>query len=55
MVSFGSKYETLFPNPVEYDQENVDNAVARISTMDSDLGGTELLQPIEWIFENCQK
>ena len=40
----------LFPESVPYNQENLDKAVAHANSLQADLGGTELYQPLEHIF-----
>ena len=42
IVSFGSSYERLFPRPVAYSQETVDQATAYVASMEANMGGTEL-------------
>lgn len=46
VVSFGSNFEKLYEESVEYNEENLKNAVAKISTFTADMGGTELLDPL---------
>ena len=51
IVGFGSSYEKLFPAvSVPYSQESLDKATRHARRMQADLGGTELLRPLEYIF-----
>ena len=51
IVGFGSSYEKLFPAvSVPYSQESLDKATRHAQRMQADLGGTELLRPLEYIF-----
>ena len=51
IIGFGSRYTSLFPNSVEYHQENLDVAIRHAETLRADLGGTELLSPLQHIFK----
>ena len=51
VYSFGSEYEKIYQNSVDYNQESLDRAIAIITSYDADLGGTEILDPLEDIFE----
>ena len=46
VVSFGSKFAKLFPDSVEYNENNLKIAVSQISNFKADMGGTELLNPL---------
>ena len=51
IIGFGSSYEKLFPAvSVPYSQETLDKATRHAQGMQANLGGTELLQPLEYIF-----
>ena len=51
IIGFGSRYEKLFPAvSVPYTQETLDKATQHAQGMQANLGGTELLQPLEYIF-----
>ena len=50
IIGFGSNYESLFPSSVPYNQENLDKAIHHAEHVDADLGGTELLPPLQFIF-----
>ena len=52
IIGFGSRYEKLFPTvSVPYTQETLDKATRHAREMQANLGGTELLQPLEYIFK----
>lgn len=50
IIGFGSRYTSLFPESVPYDQEHLDFAISHAETLQADLGGTELLSPLQHIF-----
>eukprot|EP00058_Branchiostoma_floridae_P015673 XP_002601161.1 hypothetical protein BRAFLDRAFT_214487 [Branchiostoma floridae] len=50
IVGFGSTFKPLFDASVPVNQENVGTASAWVCKMRADLGGTNLLGPLEWIF-----
>ena len=50
IIGFGSRYQSLFPRSVPYDQSNLDTAVRHAEGLRADLGGTELLSPLRHIF-----
>ena len=47
---FGSTFSTLFPQSVEYDEKSLAAALRHLSSVDADLGGTELLGPLRDIY-----
>ncbi|GAM27202.1 hypothetical protein SAMD00019534_103770 [Acytostelium subglobosum LB1] len=49
---FGSSYKSLFPESKLYNDESLDAAAAYITQIDANLGGTELLPPIQAILKN---
>ncbi|XP_035478024.2 von Willebrand factor A domain-containing protein 5A-like isoform X2 [Scophthalmus maximus] len=49
IYSFGSAYEHVFPQSVEYSEKTLEEALRRVEAMDADLGGTEILQPLKHI------
>ncbi|KAJ5073666.1 von willebrand factor a domain-containing protein 5a [Anaeramoeba ignava] len=52
IIGFGSNYETLFPTSVKYSQESLEKALSHAKNMRANLGGTELLRPLQYIFSN---
>ena len=50
ILGFGSSYWKLFPDSVPYDEQHLDKAISHAQSMEADLGGTELLSPLEYIF-----
>ena len=50
IIGFGSSYKTLFPSSVPYNQENLDVAIRHAEALQADLGGTELLPPLKYVF-----
>jgi len=51
VVCFGSSHEFLFRAPRNFHQKSLDEAAARISGMDADLGGTEIVSPLQAVAE----
>lgn len=51
VIGFGSRFTSLFPTSVTYNQQNLDVAIRHAESVDADLGGTELLGPLEHIFQ----
>lgn len=50
VVGFGSSYRTLFKKSKLYNDENLKEATQLAETTQADLGGTEILAPLEWVF-----
>ncbi|XP_054988162.1 von Willebrand factor A domain-containing protein 5A-like [Sorex araneus] len=48
---FGFSYEAFFQNSVEYTQETMKEALKRVKLLKADLGGTEILSPLEIIYQ----
>ncbi|HYG75675.1 MAG TPA: VWA domain-containing protein, partial [Planctomycetota bacterium] len=46
---FGDSYETMFTKSVAYSQSTLDEASKKIAGMDANLGGTELLAPLNFL------
>uniref|UniRef100_A0A8C6S1A5 von Willebrand factor A domain-containing protein 5A n=1 Tax=Nannospalax galili TaxID=1026970 RepID=A0A8C6S1A5_NANGA len=51
IYTFGSSYETFFPDSVKYTQESLEVAVERVKLMLADHGGTEILTPLRSIYK----
>lgn len=53
IIGFGSRYEQLFSEgSVPYSQPNLDKAVAHLTGLQANLGGTELHTPLDFIFRS---
>ncbi|XP_027136348.1 von Willebrand factor A domain-containing protein 5A isoform X5 [Larimichthys crocea] len=50
IYSFGSSYEHIFPESVEYSQKTMEEALKKVEKMEADLGGTEILEPLKHIY-----
>ncbi|KAM9318637.1 von Willebrand factor A domain-containing protein 5A-like [Pholidichthys leucotaenia] len=50
IYSFGSNYEHMFLKSVEYSQKTTEEALKKVEQMDVDLGGTEILKPLNHIY-----
>ncbi|CAF3624069.1 unnamed protein product, partial [Adineta steineri] len=50
IIRFGSDYRTLFNQVTDkYNEQNAKQAEQLISQLSADLGGTELLKPLQWL------
>ena len=54
IISFGSKYNIIFNDLVNVNEENIDKAIEVSDKFEANLGGTELLGPLTYL-ENCLK
>ena len=50
VLGFGSSFTTLFKKSQLYDDQNLKKATDLAHSMEADLGGTEILQPLQWVF-----
>ncbi|XP_055970809.1 von Willebrand factor A domain-containing protein 5A-like [Sorex fumeus] len=48
---FGSSYETFFNKSVEYTQKTMEEALNRVKLLKANLGGTEILNPLQIIYQ----
>ncbi|KAJ3436993.1 von willebrand factor a domain-containing protein 5a [Anaeramoeba flamelloides] len=51
IIGFGSSYKTLFNKSVEYNEESLKKAKDHSSKMEANLGGTNILRPLQFIFK----
>ncbi|XP_041850378.1 von Willebrand factor A domain-containing protein 5A-like [Melanotaenia boesemani] len=51
IYSFGSRFEHIFPKSVKYNEKNMKKALKKVEEMQADLGGTEILEPLEHIYK----
>ena len=51
IVGFGSSYKPLFNKLVDYNDETLKTAVNYAKKVDSDMGGTEMIEPLNYILE----
>ncbi|CAF3924382.1 unnamed protein product, partial [Rotaria sp. Silwood1] len=50
IIRFGTNYETLFKEiTAVYNEQNAQKAEKLINNLQADLGGTELLRPLQWL------
>ncbi|KAJ0063680.1 hypothetical protein NL108_004812 [Boleophthalmus pectinirostris] len=50
IYSFGSTFEQIFPESVEYSQKTMEEALKKVEKMEANLGGTEILAPLKRIY-----
>ncbi len=55
IIAFGSKFRQLFHESKEYSKSSVKNAVEFVNQFQASLGGTEILQPLKWIYKKSRK
>ncbi len=55
IIGFGSRYESLFPDSKKYDDASLRTATGHIQKMDANLGGTELVAPLQYVFQRPPK
>jgi uncharacterized protein with von Willebrand factor type A (vWA) domain len=46
VISFGSASNKMFPNSVIFNSQNLQTAIKKVNSFKADMGGTELLDPI---------
>ncbi|XP_048773308.1 von Willebrand factor A domain-containing protein 5A-like isoform X1 [Ostrea edulis] len=52
IVSFGTKFSTLFSKSKSYNEKNLEKAMHLQRKMGADMGGTEIFKPLENVFKN---
>ncbi|KPP58328.1 hypothetical protein Z043_123856, partial [Scleropages formosus] len=50
IYEFGSHYESFFLESVEYTQTTMQTALKKVKSMKADMGGTEILPPLQNIY-----
>jgi len=55
IISFGSRHEAFFQSSMPYNQKTLEKAVKFVSKLKADMGGTELLAPLQCIFNQPSK
>ncbi|XP_049582172.1 von Willebrand factor A domain-containing protein 5A isoform X3 [Syngnathus scovelli] len=50
IYSFGSSFESIFPKSMEYSEKTLENALKIVKEIQADLGGTEILRPLQHIY-----
>ncbi|XP_038129085.1 von Willebrand factor A domain-containing protein 5A-like [Cyprinodon tularosa] len=50
IYSFGSSFEHIFPTSMEYSEKTMNKALKEVEKMDANLGGTDILQPLQHIY-----
>ena len=60
IMVFGSNYRQFSDNQVEYNQYNLEKYLLKLSEIDADMGGTELLEALDVVYripvqENCRR
>jgi len=50
VVRFGSTFQSLYPQPREYGERSLGEALGWLAAVDADLGGTEVLAPLAAVY-----
>ncbi|KAM3821591.1 von Willebrand factor A domain-containing protein 5A-like [Vipera latastei] len=50
IYGFGSTYDSFYPQSVKYTQQTMDTSVQRVKELRCDLGGTEIVKPLNAIY-----
>jgi ubiquitin len=50
IISFGSKYDSMYPHLIDYTQSTLDYAIEKVDEFDANYGGTEMYSPLSYIF-----
>ncbi|XP_066540708.1 von Willebrand factor A domain-containing protein 5A-like isoform X2 [Hoplias malabaricus] len=50
IYGFGSDFQSFFPKSVEYTQKTIEEAMKKVAAINADMGGTELLEPLKYIY-----
>lgn len=50
VVRFGSTFQSLFPQPRQYEEESMGEALGWLKAVNADLGGTEVLAPLRQVY-----
>jgi Ca-activated chloride channel family protein len=51
ILRFGSTFQPLFPQPCEYGERSLGEALGWLAAIDADLGGTEVLAPLAAVYK----
>uniref|UniRef100_A0A8C0IPN4 Uncharacterized protein n=1 Tax=Chelonoidis abingdonii TaxID=106734 RepID=A0A8C0IPN4_CHEAB len=52
IYSFGSQFESFYPQSVAYTQQTMAKSLQRVQQLQADLGGTEILAPLQAIYRS---
>ena len=55
LIGFGSNYRPYGDKPLLYTKENVNRTIKDIENLEGNMGGTDLFQPLQFIYNNCKE
>ena len=55
IIGFGSNYRVYDNDPKEYNQKNIMESIKMIEKLKGDLGGTDIYDPLKYIYRSSQK
>ena len=54
IISFGHNFVPLYEESIVYNQNNMEKTIDKIKKFEADLGGTELLDPVNYVLSSTQ-
>ena len=54
LIGFGSNYKLYSDKPLSYTKENINKTILDIENLNEDLGGTDIFQPLEYVYNNLK-
>ncbi|CAG8680946.1 6294_t:CDS:2, partial [Ambispora gerdemannii] len=54
IVSFGSRFDSLFKESVRYSEDTFSKALSHVENMGADYGGTEIKDVLEWVVKTAR-
>ena len=54
LIGFGSNYKLYSDKPLSYTKENINKTILDIENLNKDLGGTDIFQPLEYVYNNLK-
>ncbi|KAL4509942.1 hypothetical protein ABPG72_010135 [Tetrahymena utriculariae] len=54
IVSFGTDYRIMYPQSVQFNDQNLQDSIDKIQTFSADMGGTNISQALKYLMYNLQ-
>ena len=55
VIGFGSKFQLMYPESVEYSEESIESSLEKIEKLNADMGGTNIYHPLKKVYESPLK
>ena len=55
VIGFGTKFQQMYPESVEYSEESIESSLQKIEKLDADMGGTNIYHPLKKVYETPLK